>query len=150
MIEAWTGQYNPQEGWKFLFIDVFGGYGSVTRHVKSLREDVYTYTNDINTHDDNDIELNVNDFGCSSIIMFALNKHFEFDLLHSGQLVQFLIREKIAVLMHLSTPCRTYKKASPTRGTDSKCQNTHSYGGFTCCADIPWMVWECTEMGTFL
>ncbi|MBE35191.1 MAG: hypothetical protein CMI16_06510 [Opitutaceae bacterium] len=116
-IDAWMSA--TPEAKVRVFLDVFGGYGSVTKRVQQMYPEIFTYTNDIARRDTNDVELDIRTFGLSGMVEFAAQKLLTQDDLqearndYKGGLLRWMKLERgVAFLFHLSTPCETYSTAA--------------------------------------
>ena len=126
-VESWMQDYpNPDQ--RFLFIDVFAGYGSVAERIRTKYPKVFVYANDIVRRKDNNVELDVNKFPMSFLFNLALQKHFGDPTLPDmpDGLIPWLRAEKIAVLFHLSTPCNTYSVDGLAANRDKNTLIPHS------------------------
>lgn len=108
-VQAWLASH-PDAEQRFLFIDVFAGYGSVAERVRCKFPQVSVYANDIVRRKDNNVELDMSKFDLTFLIKLALLLNFGLPDGPSDAtgLVEWLRGEKIAVLLHISTPCNTY------------------------------------------
>lgn len=108
-VAAWVSKY-PDPKHRFLFIDVFAGYGSVSQHIRDKYPNIHVYANDIVKRKDNNVELDMNKFPTYFLFNLALQRFFGDPMLPDMPqgLVQWLRDEKIAVLIHVSSPCNTY------------------------------------------
>jgi len=109
-VTAWKAMYPTEPAYKFLFIDVFTGYGSVAAHIRQAYPDVMVYTNDIVKRTGNNVELDLREFPCYFMMNLALLRFFGNPSLPEMPhgLHAWLRQERIAILFHLSTPCNTY------------------------------------------
>ena len=107
-ISAWK-RAHADSNWRFIFLDVFTGYGSVASYVKQAHPDVHVLTNDIVKRPNNSIEADMTKFSLDLLLKMAIlnfcgGKVPSFD----AGVFAWLWKHKVAVLFHLSTPCQTY------------------------------------------
>ena len=114
VIDSWIQRHNDGAR-RFLLIDVFSGWGSIPTRLKEKWPQVFVYANDIvpREHTDNNLDMAADSvFSPSSLLMFAIRKLWpddERDIhTHPRGAIGWVQQEKIAVLFHCSTPCRTY------------------------------------------
>jgi hypothetical protein len=119
LVHAWIGRYEAgatsSPPTRFLFIDVFSGFGSVLRRVNTSFPTVKTFANDIvkRQHTDANLDMSVHTESMLTMLVgLALQKHFSADLARRDEksIFDFLKEARIAVLFHLSTPCNTYSQ----------------------------------------
>jgi len=127
MIGSWIELHKGRAS-KFLLIDVFSGWGSIEARVKERWPQVLTYANDIvsREHTDSSLDMAADSiYYPSSLLMFAVRKLLPYDErgihTHPRGAIGWVQQEKVAVLFHCSTPCRTYSTQAlathRTRGT---------------------------------
>ena len=114
VLQVWTDRHSGRAS-RFLVIDVFAGWNSVKKRVQEHWSNVYVYSNDIVLRRGTDIDLDMSaasPFTPGSLLLFALSKLWPNDysqaVAHEGGVVGWLQENKVAVLFHSSTPCRTY------------------------------------------
>lgn len=114
IVGSWIKRHEDTTA-KFLLIDVFSGWGSIETRVQERWPRVMTYANDIVSRPKTDTNLDMSAgsiFTPAALLMFALRKLCPEDEqrveAHPGGVVGWVQQEKIAVLFHCSTPCRTY------------------------------------------
>ena len=114
IIGSWIKRHESTTA-KFLLIDVFSGWGSIETRVQERWPQVMTYANDIVSRPKTDTNLDMSAdsiFTPAALLMFSLRKLCPEDeqriQAHPGGVVGWVQQEKIAVLFHCSTPCRTY------------------------------------------
>jgi len=114
LVHSWKKRHVDQAS-AYLLIDVFSGWGSVSKRVKEKWPDVKVYSNDIISRPQNNVELDMGAksvFQPSTLLVMALMKHFplDFDRItkFDGGPVAWCNANRIAVLFHCSTPCVSY------------------------------------------
>lgn len=114
IMNSWIGRHGGRAN-RYLLIDVFSGWGSIETRVNERWPQVVAYANDIVPRAHTDINLDMSAtsiYSPSSLLMFAIRKLWpdeeEQAHAHPGGTIGWLQQQKIAVLFHCSTPCRTY------------------------------------------
>ncbi len=114
LVESWLQRRGPS--WRHLVVDVFSGWGSLGRRVAEKQrggewsEIAGVYCNDIVQREFNHSTLDMSVVPVSVLLAFAV-AHFFPDTTQetsSNELLSWLQCQKIAVLLHFSTPCDTY------------------------------------------
>ena len=98
---------------RFLLIDVFSGFGSVSRRVRETVPDILVFTNDVvDRGQDAVLDMSAGMFHPGTLLALALAKYLPEDTdaiaAHPGGAVGWTKDNNVAVLFHCSTPCRTY------------------------------------------
>jgi hypothetical protein len=114
MVDSWIQRHNDRAR-RFLLIDVFSGWGSIQTRLMEKWPHVFVYSNDIVAREHTDINLDMASdsiYTPSSLLMFAVRKLWPDEEqsveAHPRGAIGWVQQERIAVLFHCSTPCRTY------------------------------------------
>jgi len=101
----------------YLIVDVFSGWGSLTKLVNEMHAQgkwgkIKVFSNDIVCRDHTDIEFDMASTpdAVAILVRFALRAHTPLVLEELGQLslCDALWKHHVALLVHFSTPCETY------------------------------------------
>lgn len=119
LIDSWRDRHKGTAS-KFLFIDLFSGWGSIVNRVADRKrigdwKNVYVYSNDLNNKREHTPNVNFDMgarsyFDVGSVLGVAI-RHLWPDLIYdltSETEYKWLEKNKIAVLVHCSTPCLSY------------------------------------------
>ena len=113
IVDAWLDRVSRTAS-RFLLIDVFSGFGSVSERIRHQYPHVNVYANDIVNRSHVNMDLDMTTFSLGSLLILACSKVWdeEEDLReqseHPGGILGWMNDNKIAALFHISTPCETY------------------------------------------
>ena len=109
ILRAWTSTYAGRAR-EFLVIDLFAGWGSMKKRAAESWPNVHVYANDIVDREGVDLNLDLSYDTATRVrlvLTFALLRHWP-DAKPVHGVFEWLAEQRIAVLFHCSTPCRTY------------------------------------------
>jgi len=113
LVDAWMRRVG-KTALQFLIVDVFSGWGSVSSRIQTRHPRVHVFSNDIVDRSNINMTLDMRTFSLGSLLILAASRFWtdEDDLRrqseHPDGILGWLRDEKIAVLLHISTPCETY------------------------------------------
>ena len=117
ILDGWILRHGGRAEY-FLLVDVFSGWGSIERHVTKKKEsgqwnNVFTFSNDIVKRDHTQCNFDMSadtPFHPGTVLLFALKtlwpEHWS-SIVAKGPL-GWVKDNRVAVLFHCSTPCKTY------------------------------------------
>ena len=118
LVAAWLVRHQRLGTAKdLLFVDVFSGFGSVSRRVQETHPEIKVYANDIVNRDHLHVRLDMGvnaPWSLHGLLAFAVAKFWPEDvdhcIAHPSGALGWLREHKVAVLFHASTPCNTYSQ----------------------------------------